>query len=86
MKLVIFFVFIWIISNNLWSKKTLEYAEEYCDYSYPIYDKIDMEQGVSGIFVSKAIQYAGHSVMVWFEWVDENYIIPKGSKLKFCLS
>ena len=67
-------------------KKSLEYAEEYCDYSYPIYDKIDMEQGVSGIFASKAIQYAGHSVMVCFEWVDEDYYIPKRSKLKFCLS
>ena len=48
-------------------EKVLEYAEEYCDYSYPIYQKISVESEVSGIFVSKAIHYAGFSVMVCFE-------------------
>ena len=67
-------------------EKMLEYAKEYCDYEYPIYKKINREDGVSGIFVSKAIQYAGCSVMVCFEWVDEDYFIPKGYKLMNCLS
>ena len=67
-------------------EKMLEYAKEYCDYSYPVYEKIDLENGVSGIFVSKAIQYAGFSVMRCFEWKDENFYIPKGYQLMSCLS
>ena len=68
MKAIIYALFFGLALT--WSydpEKVLEYAEEYCDYSYPIYQKISVESEVSGIFVSKAIHYAGFSVMVCFE-------------------
>ena len=66
---------------------SLEYAKEYCDKPYPIYEQIDKEQISSGTFVSQSIHKGGKfSVMVCYEWRDENFFIPFATELKRCLT
>ena len=83
----IIFLFLFGLSLTVFDpEKSLEYAKNYCDQEYPIYSELDLDDGFSGMFVSRAIQYAGHSVMVCFEWKGEIFYIPKGHSLMHCLS
>ena len=82
------FLFLFGISLT-WSfdpEKALNYAKKNCQYSYPIYDKLDLTSGdYSGIFTSQAL-YEGGAVIMWcFEWKDENFWIPRARNLMNCL-
>ena len=87
MKGIIFFFLIGLsLTYPFDPKGSLEYAKEHCDKPYPIYSKMEEENIHSGTFVSQCIHEGGSfSVMVCFEWRDENFFIPFGGELQRCL-